>query len=77
MKERTLTGSAKYVTPSLTVKIRRLPLNQAFYGLFFSSKCSYILLLFLLRHPNDFSHINIGYDLVVCTESRCFMKGIR
>ena len=45
--------------PSLTVKARRLPLIQAFYGLFDCAKCSYILLLFCLGCPNDFPHINI------------------
>ena len=48
-----------YNIPSLTVKARRLPLIQAFYGLFDCAKCSYILLLFCLGCPNDFPHINI------------------
>lgn len=44
---------------SLTAKVRRLPLFRRSTGFFGHAKCSYILLLFCLGCPYDFSHIYI------------------
>lgn len=78
MSDSFLTNTGRYyINLSLTAKVRRLPLFRRSTGFFGHAKCSYILLLFCLGCPYDFSHIYIRYDLIIRTETGRFVKRIR